>query len=37
VATTCSDCFNLTNTPHPVHTVYLCVPHDSNNKQRLFP
>jgi hypothetical protein len=22
---------------HSAHTVYLCVPYDSHNKQRLFP
>jgi hypothetical protein len=26
-----------TKTLHSAHTVYLCVPYDSHNKQRLFP
>jgi hypothetical protein len=29
--------FNITKTPHSAHTVYLCVPYGSHNKQRLFP
>jgi hypothetical protein len=24
-------------TPHSAHTMYLCVPYGSHNKQRLFP
>jgi hypothetical protein len=29
--------YNHTKTPHFAHRVYLCVPYDSHNKQRLFP
>jgi hypothetical protein len=36
VVTICTTCFNTLKL-HSAHTVYLCVPYGSHNKQRLFP
>jgi hypothetical protein len=36
VVTICTICFNIRETLHSAHTMYLCVPYDLHNKQRLF-
>jgi hypothetical protein len=34
---TCTTCLKHNKTLHSAHTLYLCVPYGSHNKQRLFP
>jgi hypothetical protein len=36
VVTICTACFNIKSL-HSAHTMYLCVPYGSHNKQQLFP
>jgi hypothetical protein len=33
----CAVFLNIKTTLHVAHTVYLCFPYGSHNKQRLFP
>jgi hypothetical protein len=37
VVTMRTNYFSIKTTLHFAHTVYLCVPYGSHNKQRLFP